>query len=889
MIRCSSWYLRRAGQAATLLAALGVLVPAQVDAAPPPDKAGPQLTKSPELIEFVEAENPDPSDLDGASVLLRLTIEVDGRVSTAEVIESAGEAFDAAAVDAALRFKFSPAEVDGKPSAIKVNYRYDFAPPPPPPTGALSGTLRSSTDGRALADVEIRISGASLSEPIVVRTDAEGSFRVDDLPPGPVHVTIVRAEGEPVETDETVVVDEELALLYEIGDPEPVIESSGDDIEIVVVAPPLRREAASTKVAAGEAAKVPGSSGDVLRVVESLPGVGRSTAGSGQLVVWGAAPRDTRIYVDGVPIPRLYHEGGFRSVIHPLVVDSLELSPGGHGAAWGRGLGGLVRIETKTPEGERTTGRVSADLLDASTVVSVPIGEKVHLATAARFGYVKYWSGALLPEEVTALVPIPVYGDGQVRLAWRASPRDRVELVGLTSHDRFSRTVLAPDPALSIADTRSLDFQRVYARWTRDSGSGDLLTVTPFVGFSRERQQASFGELSTSLANDSLLGGVRVSSSHRVKTWLRVEVGLDAEVEHARLGRRGALALPAREGDIRVFGQPPPEQIAGDSWTVTQIGLAPYIEAELILAKGAVRIIPGLRLDPQARSVSRRNPPSASTPAVGLFSQDLAVEPRLAILAQPIERLQLRGAVGLYRQNPAPEDLSAAFGNPRLPNTRALHVVAGTAAGITKTLSLDLTGFFTRSWELGMRSAAAAPLPAELLVPSGRGRSYGLQVMLRQAEWKKLFGWVAYTFMRSERRDRPGAAWRLSDYDQTHVLTLVAGYELPLGVELGARFRLASGFPRTEVVDAYFDATRNLYQPVFGDHNGVRLPLFVQLDLRLGKRWELERSKLEVYLELLNVWNQRNAEEFVYSSDYQQRGRLRGFPVFPALGIQWDF
>src|SRR5690606_29879259 len=141
---------------------------------------------------------------------------------------------------------------------------------------------------------------------------------------------ILRPELEPLTTDETIVADEELAVVYEVGEPQAeVVDSSDDDLEIVVVAPPLRREAVTTRVAADEAARVPGSSGDVVRVVESLPGVGRSTAGSGQLVVWGAAPGDTRIYVDGVPIPRLYHEGGLRSVVHPSLVDGLELSPGG--------------------------------------------------------------------------------------------------------------------------------------------------------------------------------------------------------------------------------------------------------------------------------------------------------------------------------------------------------------------------------------------------------------------------------------------------------------------------------------------------------------------------------------------------------------------------------
>jgi TonB family protein len=873
----------------SLLLALAVLAPRMALAGPPASE-GPVLTRAPELIEFVEAEYPQ-AELDagvGASVLLRLTLEADGSVSAVEVVEPVSDAFDAAASAAALRFRFSPAEVDGVASSIEITYRYEFTPPAPPPPAALAGTLRSSADGRVLAGVELRIIGESLAEPIVITTDDAGGFRLDEIPAGLIHLTIVRPGLDPIETDETLVAGEELTVSYEIGEPEAIAIETGDDIEIVVVAPPLRREAATTKVGADEAARVPGSSGDVVRVVESLPGVGRSTAGSGQLVVWGASPRDTRIYVDGVPIPRLYHEGGLRSVVHPVLVSSLELSPGGHGAGWGRGLGGLVRIETRTPQGERTSGRVAADLLDASTVVSVPIGERVHLAAAARFGYVKYWTDALLPD-VGALVPVPVYGDGQLRLAWRPSSRDQVEFVGLTSHDRFVRRVDAPDPALAITNSRALDFQRLYAKWTRDTGEGHLMIVTPFVGFGRERAGASFGELATSLDTDTWMGGVRVASSRRVKPWLRVEVGLDAEIEYAAIGRRGALALPAREGDIRVFGQPPPESIAADDWTVTQIGLAPYIEAEFALAGGAVRIIPGLRIDPQVRSVSRRNPPAANTPALGLFTQDLAIEPRLAILAQPIERLSLRAAVGLYRQDPAPEDLSAAFGNPKLPNARALHVVGGGAVDLSKTLALDLTGFFTRSWDLAMRSADAAPLPAELLEPSGRGRSYGLQVMLRQAEWKSLFGWVAYTFMRAERRDRETAPWRLSDYDQTHVLTVVGGYELPRGFELGARFRLASGFPRTGVVDAWFDATRNLHQPVFGPHNGDRLPLFVQLDVRLGKRFEFETSKLELYLEVLNVWNQRNAEEFVYSSDYQQRGRLRGFPVFPTLGVQWDF
>jgi hypothetical protein len=272
-----------------------------------------------------------------------------------------------------------------------------------------------------------------------------------------------------------------------------------------------------------------------------------------------------------------------------------------------------------------------------------------------------------------------------------------------------------------------------------------------------------------------------------------------------------------------------------------------------------------------------------------LFEHDFAAEPRLAVIAQPIERLQLKAATGLYRQQPAPEDMSAAFGNPRLPTSRALHAVLGGTVRIVPTLSLDVTGFYTQSRQLAMRSNVASPLPAEALVPSSRGRAWGMQVLLRQDLWKGLFGWISYTIMQSQRRNRDESPYRLFDFDQMHVLTAVLGYMLPKGFEASTRFRFASGFPRTPVTGAYFDATKDRYQPTFGIQNSIRIPPFVQLDLRIAKRFEIKGTTLEVFLEVLNLWNRKNAEEIVYSSDFTRRDYIRGFPVLPVLGVQWDF
>ena len=880
---------RAAHRVLVALALLGAAAPSHAHAAP---AARPQLTKPPALLEFVEAPYPEGADPNGATVQFKIQIAADGTIKSADIVGPPNPAFDAAAREAVLKFRFSPAEVDGEPSAITIDYRYTFAPRPViPTTAALAGTIRERGTGEPLANITVTATGPALVTPRTITSDAAGNFRFDDLPPGDVTITLAGERLPAIEAAEQLESGKELVVAYDVTltDPPPP-PAEKDELEIIVVAPPLRREVVATSVRAEEAAKVPGTSGDVVRVVESLPGVARSAAGAGQLIVWGAAPQDTRVYVDGVPIPRLYHEGGLRSVIHPLLVESIDLIPGGYGAQWGRGLGGLVSVATRTPEGKRRLrGRVAADVLDASAVMSVRVGKKVTLAAQVRASYLKLWADQVLDREALAYVPIPRYGDGQLRLLWRPTSTDRVEFVGLASGDRFQRGVPSSDPALAVLDRRTIDFQRIYARWTRDRGDGHVLTVTPYAGTTRARQDSYFGPLATSLAANSILAGLRINRRARVTRWLHFDLGLDAELTFAGLSRSGSLALPPREGDVRVFGQPPPEQIGADRWRTAMIGVAPYAQAEFTLFKDRLRILPGLRIDPYARSVSRRNPPSADAPAVGLYQHDFAVEPRLAIVGQPVWRLQLRAAAGLYRQMPAAEDLSATFGNPRLPTGRALHTVLGAKINFTRTLSLDVTGFFTRTRRLAVRSPDAAPLPAEALEPIGAGRAYGVQALLRQELAKNVFGWLAYTVMRSERRYREGDPMRLSDHDQTHVLTAVLAYQLPRGFDLSGRFRYATGNPRTPVTGAYFDATRNLYQPIFGEQNSVRIPAFVQLDVRLAKQFKIKNSTLDVFLEVLNVWNQKNKEEVVYAPDYQARDYIRSFPVLPAFGLQWDF
>ncbi len=128
------------------------------------------------------------------------------------------------------------------------------------------------------------------------------------------------------------------------------------------------QEAATVTLGREEARRLPGTADDALRAVESAAGVARAALGSGQLVVWGAAPQDSRVLIDGVEVPSLYHLGGLRTILPTAMVKEVSLSPGGFGAEHGRALGGLVAVATALPSEAGFHGSLSVDALDAGHV-----------------------------------------------------------------------------------------------------------------------------------------------------------------------------------------------------------------------------------------------------------------------------------------------------------------------------------------------------------------------------------------------------------------------------------------------------------------------------------------------------------------------------------------
>jgi protein TonB len=82
----------------------------------------------PMLIETIEPQYPDIARRAGieGTVFVRVLVDVDGRVLDARIEKGINEALDRAAVDAAMRSRFSPAKQRDKPVRVWVTYPIRF-------------------------------------------------------------------------------------------------------------------------------------------------------------------------------------------------------------------------------------------------------------------------------------------------------------------------------------------------------------------------------------------------------------------------------------------------------------------------------------------------------------------------------------------------------------------------------------------------------------------------------------------------------------------------------------------------------------------------------------------------------------------------------------------
>ena len=778
------------------------------------DEPAPATVNPPQLRRFVEARRPEGVATDQpVSVQLEIVIDEQGHVQDATVTESAGEAFDQAALEAVRQFEFEPARRGETRITVRIAYRYVFEAPP------------------AEAD--------AAESPAPAVADAPGE---PDQAPAPAAAP---SEPEPAEPAGS-------------APPPPPDEQFGAVAEIE--APP--REVTKRSVPQEQLTIIPGTGGDALRAIEVMPGVARTTVDEGQPILRGADDEESRTFIEGTPVPLLFHMGGVKSAFNSHLLKRVELYPGNFSARFGRATGGIVDARVRDPQMDRLHGMLELSLADSSLLLESPVNEDAGLAVAARRSNIDFFFENFVPNDAYSVVAAPVYWDYQAIGTYQLHPRHRLRMISWGSRDSIRLLFSDPsvfDPALRGNIAVSIEYHRLQTEL--HSQLSDHVNQRLQLTYGKSSGVQNFGPLNSNFRFHELYG--RGEWSIEAARRLRINLGFDLDASFLK-GKYIGPQAPQLEGDTSMSDGLSTWETQRVEGTLSIVRPAAYAELE-IRPIDRLLLVPGLRLDYYG------------------YIEEYTVDPRLAVRYEVSDWTAFKWGVGIFSQPPEYFQGIPGFGNPDIEPYHALHTSVGVEQHLTDAFEVGLEGFYKRLTHRVVATPGGQPPAIE---NNGVGRIYGGELSAK-LQTASTFGYLAYTLSRSERRDRSDP-WRLFENDQTHILSLVASHKLGRGWELGGRFRLVSGNPETPVLGGVYDAGIGQYRALNGPAFSARSPVFHQLDLRIEKQWQWTDWSLAAYLDLQNAYNAKNVEGTSYSYDYSQSESAYGLPIFPNLGIRGE-
>lgn len=539
---------------------------------------------------------------------------------------------------------------------------------------------------------------------------------------------------------------------------------------------------------------------DVLRALQSLPGVAALNDLNAQLHVRGGGPDQNLFLLDGARVWAPYHLFGVTGVFNTDAVGRVEFHRGSLPARYGGALSAVVDLEQRSGEADGVhveggvsslTGRAAVHGASASGRVSWMLAARSSEATVGSFKFMD----ASYPSE---------FHDVHGRLSLVPASGHTLRASVFTSQDRFS---LLPElgPALLTSDWAN---RAASLRWDWDGGRGWTTRATAWAsGYTaglavgvKEGEGSAIAPANNGVA----AGGVRLEAV-RAAGRARLSAGVEAE-----------------GGSISLDGSDLPGGYMQGSTRDDYLLSAVWAEADTWV--GRVRLAPGLRVAHHGGAVFVEPRVSARlhlTPDVALTAGAGRSHQVLSTLRD--ERQVLPGAIFW-------------FVHPR-----------GAPASRTDGVSAAVEGWLGRAWSFSAGGYARRFKDVVRWMPEGTrelsrvewddGTASGVELSVRRHAGP-VTGWVGYGVgrvrMRDERRERDyDAAW-----DRRHALDAAVFVTPVRNLTLSSQATYGSGMP-------FWPWAGNLVshrlQPIVGQtpEMGV-MPLFANTQMRYPDyfRWD---------------------------------------------------
>ncbi len=604
-------------------------------------------------------------------------------------------------------------------------------------------------------------------------------------------------------------------------------------------------------------AALPHLGDDLFRSLSLLPGVAANDV-SAAFSVRGGRRDETRIVLDGQELFDAYHLHDYddaQSVIAEQAVAGAELSTGGFDVAHGDRMSGVLDLRTASAAGTNRL-RFGAGILGLSAGGDGELprerGSWFLELRRATFDVV----GRLLNAED------PASWDGFGKLALRLGSASTARVSLLRAHDGLDYSELVDGETKRY----STDYSGTHAWLAHEALLGRDLFVesaASLAAIDRDRRGAENEEEGEFAVRDrretEILElrqgwGFALSPAHELEAgwlWRRYETDYDY-----------AVMLDSDD---------PLAQLREDDGKRTDRLLARLGETHLAgYVSDRVRIAAPLTLDLGLRYDRYRESSSA------------LVSPRANLAWQIGKKSIVRAAWGRFDQSQRTYELQIEDGESRRAALeRSEHRIVGfetlfggRAGAKPMTFGVELyqrtVGEPRPRYENLVEPINTFPEvePVRVLVTPEEARARGIELALRGARGARVDWWLAYALSRSE--DLVDGRWAPRLFDQTHALALDLALAVGANWRLNLAWRAHTGWPTTPIG---LVRRRGELVARLGALNSERLAPYHRLDLRLSRGWRGPRTKVDLYLDVQNLYGRANVAGYDLAID-EERGTI---------------
>jgi outer membrane receptor protein involved in Fe transport len=741
--------------------------------------------------------------------------------------------------------------------------------------------------------VSVRVLEAGLE----TTTDAEGRFAVAGLAPG-TYTVQARRPGFVIERRDGVVVAAGAAVdVSFVLQPAPL---TADEIAVHPSRVSLLREepAAPFALSRDEILALPQLGGDVFRALSLLPGTTGNDV-SAQFHVRGGRRDEVLVLLDGQELYEAYHLKDFDnalSVVAASGLAQLDLTTGAFPSSYGDRMGGVLDMSTLAPA-TPPRHRLSASVVDLQAETSGTAGERLGWHASARRGATDLAADLFGREENPSFWDL--FGKAEVRP---------------TAHQSLRASLLHSSDRLDFRE--ELDGER--RRFDTDYDTTYLWLTHQAV-------------LSDRLFVDSALSGSRIARDRRgleSEEEKRFEVDDDRDLEVGALLQSWNLQAGPRHF-LKAGVEGRRFEAAYDYASFREFE-SPFAPLRSEPRDGAFDFRDsfsddylGAYLSDRFRPLARLTLEAGARYDRHTLTGDGLWSPRVNLAWGLGGASVARLGWGHFHQSQRAYELAVEDGDTRFyPAERAEHWVAGLEHRFAGDGAGPLAGVRLEAFR--RRVSDPRPRYESLFEPfenfhegeldrfrfePEESTAEGVELLLRGRAGSRADGWVSYAWSTSE--DTLAGREVPRQIDQRHTVALDLNLRLSRAWDLNLAWRFHTGWPTTPVAveerpgepgepqdpdegeEGDDPGPEPVLVPVLGPVNGERLPDYHRLDLRLSRRFALDRGRLTAFLDVQNLYDRQNVAGYDLDLDEEARRIVADEELWPGFfasaGVTWEF